>query len=204
MPWGRLLLAVLLTALVGWSMISLTVLSNAQVDFGAIGLSSADRAALDRPFDDLVAGREAEIAAAMAQPADPAEVQAAIAQMRALLPPGVAPTSSRIVNWRATTGTGGNWLTAVAEHRYPDHLVRSETVLTRASNDQPWMTSSFHINVVARSEIPDNSLSFAGRPPGYVAIVVAAFVLPIFMLATFWAALLFWASRLFASRPETA
>lgn len=189
MPWGRILLAVSVTALLLLAFAGL--FAAAKMDVASIGLSSADRVSLEKPFDDLVAGRDGDILSALVPGGDPAQVQAGIDQLQGLLPEEETPSASRMVNWRVTAGTGGNWLTAVAEHEFRDHIARSETILTRASTEQPWLLHTLNVNVAARSEIPDNSISFAGRPPIYIAIVVAAFVLPFFMLATFWA-VLFW------------
>jgi hypothetical protein len=57
MPWGRILLGVVVTALLLAGLIGLYVVSGDRAfDSGRLGLSEQDRAALTKPFNDLVAG----------------------------------------------------------------------------------------------------------------------------------------------------
>lgn len=188
MPWGRVVLAVLVTALVGWAYIALFLIENGRFDAGEMGLSEVDRAALLRPVEQLVAGEDEDLLASFAPGGDPVQLRASIDQLQALIPAGET-AETRITNWRVTTGTGGNWLTAIAEHEFRDHVARSETLLTRAEENQPWLLYNLNLNVAPRSEIPDNAITLSGRPPAYIAMVTAALILPPFMLATFWAAL---------------
>jgi hypothetical protein len=191
MPWGRILLGVVVTALLLAGLIGLYVVSGDRAfDSGRLGLSEQDRAALTKPFNDLVAGRDAELISSLVPGVDPAQSQAEVDRLQSLLPVGETPTT-RIVNWRVTTGTNGNWLTAIAEHSYDDHVARSETVLTRSAADARWQVQGFNFNIAPRSELPSPGVSLSGRSAGYIAVVVAAAIVPIFILATFWAAL-FW------------
>lgn len=196
MPWGRLLLGLVVSALLCFSVFSVVRQISDGVSgleaMQAPGLGDADRAALAAPFNDVLAGRDAEVLARLAEGIDTAEAQAQIDHIQTLLPAatGAAP-ATRLLNWRNTMGTDGNRLIGLAEHTFESHVGRSETVLYRRASSEAWRIASFNINIVPKAEIAPVEFSLAGKPADYLAIVAATFAAPIFMLATFWVAL-FW------------
>lgn len=189
MPWGRAILALLATLFVVGGMGSLVALGSGawKPDFSATpGMNPLDIASLSQPYEDVSQGRDAAIIARIGAPNE--QTQAEIDRIQALLPPG-APTSSRLTAFRASTGTDGNRLWGIREYEYPGHVVRSETTLYRGAASQPWAIEGFHVNVVSRAELASRALSFATEPRGVQAVIVAAIIIPIFSLITFWAAL---------------
>lgn len=187
MPWGRVILALLVTVVVLGGMGSLVAFGAGALhpDFSST-LSADDSAALSAPYDDVREGRDADVIARLA--GDSANAQAEVDRIQGFLPPG-APTSSRLTTWRANTGTEGNRLWGIREYSYPGHVVRAETALYRATADQPWMIEAFNVNVATHEQLAGRGFNFAQMAQPVQAVVVAAIVLPIFMLITFWAAL---------------
>lgn len=187
MPWGRAILAVLATVFVIGGMGSLGVLGAGiwRPDFSS-GLSAADAAAFSAPYDDVAAGRDAALIARLAESNE--GTQAEIDRIQALLPPG-QPTSSRLTSFRVSTGTDGNQLWGVREYEYPDHVVRAETTLYRATGNEPWKVVGFHVNVRSRTDLASRTLNFDAEPQGVQAVIAAAVIIPIFCLITFLVAL---------------
>lgn len=193
MPWGRILVAVLVSALtLGGAVSTALMISGAvQVNLPSTpGVASADAAALRSVFDDAAAGRDEALIQRLTEEADRQQAQAQIDRIQAMLPPA-QPTSSRLVLFQTRVGTDGLGLTGVHEHVYPDHTVRAQTVLHRSDSEQPWRIVGFHVNVATKADLSANAFSLAGKSPGFIAFVAATVVCPIFMLATFLTAL-FW------------
>jgi hypothetical protein len=191
MPWGRLLLALLMTALVvtgvGFAAAQLTGLYRIDLP-SAAGLNQADAAALSQPFTDLSTGADALLLARVSAESNRQQAAQQIDQMQALLPRG-APTSSRLLGWRVTRSSNGNFLSGVHEYQYPEHVARVETALARASDTEPWRVDGFHLNVASRAELAENRFTLAGKPPSFLGVVVGTIVNPVFMLVTFLTAL---------------
>ncbi|MEZ5960766.1 MAG: hypothetical protein R3C30_10140 [Hyphomonadaceae bacterium] len=187
MPWGRAILAVLATLFVVGGMASLVAMGAGvwRPDFAA-GLAAADRAALAAPYDDVSHGRDAELIASLVETND--GIQAEIDRIQVLLPPG-EPTSSRLTTFRIRAGTGGNRLWGIHEYEYPAHVTRVETVLYRASGDEPWKVLGFNVNVASRVELAANTFDLVSEPAGVKVVIAAAVVIPIFTLITFLVAL---------------
>lgn len=185
MPWGRGILAALVTLLVVGGMSSLALMGTGVVppDFAST-LGRQDAAALSQPFADLRAGNDDALLARLVEGTDPAQARAQIDTMQSLLPPA-EPQRSRLTSWRSQVGTTGNRLWGVHEYDFPDHVARAETTLYRATSDAPWAIEGFHINVATRQQLAQNVFDFASAPVAVKAIVVAAIVLPLFLLATF-------------------
>lgn len=194
MPWGRLLLGLAVTGLLIFAVVTILRQVSQGVDgvaaMQAPGLGDADRAALAQPFEEVLAGRDAELLARLVEGLDREQAQAQIDNIQSLVPQSSSPTT-RLLNWRMGMGTNGQWLIGLAEHTFDDHVGQSETQLSRPNAQEPWRVAAFNINFVPKPEMPSAALSFAGKPPGYLAIIAAVMVIPAFMLATFWAAL-FW------------
>jgi hypothetical protein len=193
MPWGRVLLGLLVSALV-LSALAMVVLQMRQpatsLQLGSPpGLSEADRAALAAPAQDLFAGRDEAIVSRLIDEVDRNAARSELNRIQAELPQ-TPPRSSRLMLWRSTHGANGQWLAATHEHDFGDRVGRSETVLVRDNAEAPWRIETFNIRVVDRSDVPPGGVNIAGKAPSYVAIVAAAVFNPLFMLATFWAALL--------------
>jgi hypothetical protein len=193
MPWGRLIVALLVTALAvtgaGFAAAQLAGLYRVDLP-SAPGLSQADAAALAQPFADLVGGADAQLLSRLAGDPDPAQAALQIDQMQALLP-AAQPVSSRLVVWRMTQDSGGESLSGVHEYAFQDHVARVETTLTRTRSAEPWRVADFHLNVASRAELAHNEFTLAGKPPGFLAIVAGLAVNPLFILLTFLSAL-FW------------
>jgi hypothetical protein len=193
MPWGRAILAVVAAILVLGGMGALLTGSMGawKPDFSsAPGVNPQDVAALSEPFEDLRLGRDAALIARFSTEIPRDQAQAEMDRIQTLLPPG-EPTSSRTTFMSATVGTGGNRLAAVREYEYPDHVVRSETTLLRQSSNERWSVEGFHINVASRAELAGSHTGFAQQTQLAKAVIVAAVIVPLFTLVTFWAAL-FW------------
>lgn len=194
MPWGRLLLGLAVTGLLIFAVVAVV----RQITHGVEGLSTmqapglgdADRAALALPFEEVLAGRDAELLARLVAGLNAEQAQAQIDHIQSLVPQS-SPPATRLLNWRMGMGTNGQWLIGLAEHTFDEHVGQSETQLSRANAQEPWRVAAFNINFVPKTEIPSAGVSFAGRPANYMAVVAAVMVIPALMLATFWAAL-FW------------
>ncbi len=189
MPWGRAILAVVVTLFVIGGMGSIVALGSGawRPDFSnAPGLNAEDLAALAAPYDDIRSGRDDAVIARIGGEAEGA--QAEIDRIQTLLPPG-EPTASRLTSMRAQIGTSGNRLWGVREYEYPDQIVRAETTLYRDNAEQPWSIEGFHVNVLSRQELAARGLNFFSGPPAVQGVIAAAVILPLFMLATFLAAL---------------
>lgn len=189
MPWGRAILALVTIVFVVGGMASLVVMGTGawRPDFSsAPGLSAQDAAALSAPYEQASQGRDAELIASLVQSNE--ATQAEIDRIQALLPPG-APTSSRLTTFRISAGTDGGRLWGIREYEYPDHVVRTDTVLYRADAEQPWQVLGFNVNVVTRAELAARTFSFAAEPSGVQGVIIAAVIIPIFTLITFLVAL---------------
>ena len=189
MPWGRSILAVVAMLFVICGMASLYVMGAGiwRPDFSNVpGVNPQDIAALAAPYNNVAQGRDAELAVSLVE--SNAGTQAEIDRIQTLLPPG-APTSSRLTTFRVATGTDGNHLWGVREYDYPGHVVRAETTLYRATADEPWKVSGFHVNVLSRAELAARTFDFMAEPPGVQAVIAAAVVFPLFTLITFLVAL---------------
>ncbi len=187
MPWGRVILAVVTTLFVVGGMASLVIMGTGawRPDFAST-LNAEDQSALSQPYDDVSTGRDAELIASLVQSNEAS--QSEIDHIQTLLPPGL-PTSSRLTTFRSYAGTDGNRLGAIREYEYPDHVVRVETTLYRASTDEPWKVLGFNVNAATRAELAARTFNFAAEPPGVKGVIVAAVVIPIFTLITFLVAL---------------
>lgn len=189
MPWGRAILAVVAVVFVLGGMGAIVALGSGawRPDFSTTpGLNPQDMAALAAPYDDIRMGRDGAVIARLG--GESASAQAEIDRIQNLLPPG-EPSSSRLTSMRAQIGTNGNRLLGVREYEYPRHVVRAETALYRDTAEQPWSIEGFHVNVSTRQELLARALNFATEPPAVRSVIVASVVLPLFMLATFLAAL---------------
>ena len=62
----------------------------------------------------------------------------------------------------------------VREYDYPGYVARSETALYRATANEPWKVSGFHVNVLSRADIATRSLNFMSEPPGVQGVIAAA------------------------------
>ncbi len=189
MPWGRAILAVLATVFVIGGMASIVALGSGawRPDFSNTpGLNPQDMTALAAPYEDIRLGRDGAVIARIGGASESA--QAEIDRIQALLPPG-EPLSSRLTTMRLQAGANGNRLWGVREYEYPAQVVRAETTLYRDTADQPWSIEGFHVNVLTREALTSRGLSFAAEPPPVQAVIAAAVALPLFMLATFLAAL---------------
>lgn len=193
MPWGRILVAVLVSALTlgGIASTALMIAGVVQVNLPSTpGVASADAAALRSVFDDAAAGRDEALIQRTAEGTDRQQAQAQIDQIQTMLPPAL-PTSSRLVLFQSRAGTDGLGLTGVHEHVYRDHIARTQTVLHRSDPAQPWRIVGFNVNVATKADLSVNAFSLAGKSPGFIAFVAATVACPLFMLATFLTAL-FW------------
>jgi hypothetical protein len=193
MPWGRVLLGLLVSALVlsGLAMVVLQMRQPASsLQLGSPpGLSETDRAALAAPAEDLFAGRDEDIVSSLIDEVDRDAARSEVDRMQAELPRS-PPRSSRLMFWRSTQSANGQWLAASHEYDFGDRVGRSETVLVRPNAEAPWRIETFNIRVVDRSSVPSGAVDITGKPASYVAIVAAAVFNPLFILLTFWAALL--------------
>lgn len=188
MPWGRILVAILLTLLIGAGTIGVSAVMNPSIagklvrNMQAPGIAAADRTALNAPYDDLVAARYDAIADRMARATDRNNARVQLERMHALLPkePGV---SSRLLRWTATTSTqSGRTLLGIVEHVYPRHVVRVTTQLVRVDN--AWRTADFRIHVATKAELAANAFTLQNRPPAVVAFVALTVLIPLFIWAT--------------------
>ncbi len=189
MPWGRAILAVLATLFVIGGMGAIVALGSGvwRPDFSNTpGLDPQDMATLAAPYDDIRLGRDGAVIARLG--GESARAQAEIDRIQSLLPSG-EPTSSRLTSMRAQAGANGNRLWGVREYEYPDYVVRAETTLYRDTAEQPWSIEGFHVNVLSREELAARAFNFAAEPQAVQAVIAATVVLPLFMLATFLAAL---------------
>lgn len=66
----------------------------------------------------------------------------------------------------------------------------AETTLARTSDSDPWLVSGFYFNFFERSALPPPGLSLEDRALGFYAFIAALAAIPVFILITFWAALL--------------
>lgn len=189
MPWGRAILAVVVTLFVIGGMGSIVALASGawRPDFSnAPGLNAEDMAALAAPYEDIRLGRDGAVIAQLG--GESANAQAEIDRIQSLLPPG-EPTSSRLTTMRTQVGTNGNRLWGVREYEYPDRIVRAETTLYRDNAGQHWSIEGFNVNTLSRKDLAARSLNFASEPLPVQGVIAAAVVLPLFMLATFLVAL---------------
>lgn len=192
MPWGRVLVGLLVSALVLSSLATVVLQMTRPTSVQLVappGISAADRDALLAPSRDLFAGRDEAIVSRLIPEVDRNAARNELDRIQGELP--TAPLrSSRMLFWRATHGGDGQWLAATHEHDFGDHVGRSETVLFRDDAEAPWQIETFNVRVVDRNAVPSGRVDIAGKSSLYVAIVAAALLNPIFMLTTFWAALL--------------
>lgn len=189
MPWGRGILAVVATLLVVGGMVSLLVtgLVGWRPNF-VNAISAEDAAALSAPYDDLRAGRDADFLARTAPQIRGDDAQAEIDALQTLLPPG-EPNEVRLTTWNAMFSTNGNQLSAVHEYDYPDHVVRVQTLLSRATDEEPWQVMAFNIHVVEHADLAGAQFRFDAASPAVQAVIVAAVIVPLFVLVTFLMAL---------------
>lgn len=189
MPWLRVLIALLVTALVFVGVGSIPwMLSHDGQDLpSAPGISQTDAAALALPFEDLAAKRDDALIARMTDDIDQRQARQQLEQLRGLLPDADVQ-SSRLVLWRIIAGSGQQ-LVGVHEHTFPQHVVRTETVLARGSGTQAWRVQSFQMNVATKQELAANRPTLVGKPALTLAIIVAAAIMPFVCLLSFLAAL---------------
>ncbi len=198
MPWGRILLALLVTglALTGVGYVAAQLAGFYRVEApSAPGLSQADAAALAAPFADLASGADARLLAQLPEDVDRTQAGQRIDEMQALLP-GAAPTASRLVVWRKTQSPNGEGLSGVHEYAFPDHVARVDTALARANAAAPWRVEDLHLDVASRAELAQNQFTLAGKPARFIAVVAATIANPLFILATFLTALFWKGARL--------
>ena len=190
MPWGRILLGLIVSALALGTMGSTALMVSGRTIVNlpsAPGLNQVDAVALGAPFEDLISGRDDAMIGRLAD-ADQQQAQAEIDRIQTFVPAG-QPNSSRLINYQSYIGTDGQRLNAVHEHVYPAHVARVETALSRATAAQPWRVAGFHVNVATKAELAANRFTLAGKPPTFIAFIAATIINPLFMLATFLAAL---------------
>lgn len=189
MPWGRAILAAVVTLYVIGGMASLIMMGAGgwRPDFGNVpGVSAEDMRALSAPFENVSQGRDGALIASLVESNE--GTQAEIDRIQTLLPPD-QPISSRLTTFRVSTGTDGNRLWGVHEYDYSGHVVRAETMLYRATANDAWKVLGFHVNVVTRRDLAARAFNVLAEPQGVQGVIVAAVVFPLFMLATFLVAL---------------
>lgn len=189
MPWGRAILAVLATLFVFGGMGVLAAMGAGvwRPDFSSTpGVSPQDVAELGGPYEDISHDRDAQVIARLAESG--AGTQAEIDRIQSLLPPG-DPISSRLTAFRVTVGTAGNRLWGIREYEYPEHVVRAETALYRATASEPWKIAALNVNAVTRQELAARTFNLTAEPPAVLAVIGASILIPLFTLATFLTAL---------------
>jgi hypothetical protein len=155
----------------------------------APGLSNADSEALEAPFVDLLAGRDAALAKRFVEGVDLTGLRAKLPLMRNLVP-ATAPTSKRLVQWFASSGPRGTSLSGVHERDYSDRVVRIETQLVKMGADSDWRLANFYVRSATKDELAINRLSLTGKPAIVVAVIAATFIALLFVWATALACLL--------------
>ncbi len=193
MPWARIIVAVIITALVTLALgLGITMVVSPQTvrsltaGLSAPGLNEADTAALQSPYLALASGDEQKVVSGFVD-VDPATARSAVQQMRALLPATSAKSSS-LISWNVFVGTDVRRLSGIHEYEYADRFVRAETALIMTPDG--WRIEGFHVRALPRAQAMANkAVSLSGKSPGYVAFVLGAMALPVFMLATALSAL---------------
>jgi hypothetical protein len=192
MAWGRGIVAFLMVAFVvlGEASVLLAAIpglaASAMKNFSAPGLTAEEDAALSAPYQNLSTGRTEALMSRLNPNINRAAFVAQVPLMQriALSTP---PKSSRLITWTKRVGTDGDAMSAVREFTYADRVVRTETTLGRAKDG--WQLDAFYVSALPIAKVNANKLSLAGRPPAFIAFVVAAAILPLFVLATALAAL---------------
>jgi hypothetical protein len=192
MLWLRVLIGVIVTALLAtaiWTVSQQFGGASTLMAGDAPGIGASDKRALEAPIDSLLAGRDEEILTSLIGEIDRAQAQEQIELIQGLVPPGT-PESSRLTNWRVTHTTNGQALNGSFEYGYADHIMLAQSSLSRARDGEPWLVSGFHVNVFERSDLPPQGVSFEGKATGFYVFMAALLAIPVFILATLWAVLL--------------
>ena len=127
--------------------IAYAVVAAGVTSLSACGLpaatASAEREAEARALlEELIADRDAALAAKMSTLVDPAQMQAQLPFMKTLSPEGPVP-QGKVEGWRANAGTGGSTYEMLQTYDYPDRTLRVSTVFRKEGD--AWKVLSFHI-----------------------------------------------------------
>jgi hypothetical protein len=186
MIWVRGFVALLISVFVlgGMAVVGLQIAGLFTLSLPSTpGLSAAELAAVSAPYADVVAGRDQAVIERLAAGVDRSNAEAGLAQIRSVLP-AAQPTSTRLLRWAKAVDPGGEHLFGAQEYVYPEHVVLVQTELFRSNAANPWSIGNFHVNAATKQELAANKLTLTGKAPAFVAIVLAAALIPLLTYCT--------------------
>lgn len=153
---------------------------------GACSPPKADaerEAQADRTLSRTIAGEFDALLAEAAPPLeDTATTRSQLAQAREALP-RTTPPEGRTVSWRHETGTAGERYFLQREYAFPNHVIATETVMTKGP-DGRWRVVGFHFNGATAAEAKAMGFTLAGKSTLHLAVLAAAAAVPLFILVT--------------------
>jgi hypothetical protein len=190
--WVRRVVAVVLTVVVFAGFVGVILMLSGVLQpnlISAPGLSATETEALSAPFNDLMTGHDEALKKSFVDGVKLDEADAQFAAMRKAVP-GVAPISSRLVQWAKNVGPRGTEVLGVHEQSYPDWVVRIRTDIFRPDANSPWRLVNLSVDGAPLQALAANKFSLANKPPLVIVTIVGAILIPLIIWLTAIACLL--------------